>query len=200
MDWLNENSGVVALVAAILTVAMLGLCLFLIFDLRGRIAVQRLKFLGFYSTELDSRRNYAEIMIGNKSLNDMGISELGIKNGKTSFNLTSLYREKAGLAGDARIVIEQRSAIRFCLTVEELKKVLMDGRNGRKVLRTIKVYAVDNTGTLYKGKVNSVKKLLKDVTAAEKRGEWLTPPSAPKAPAPRAEEEVQPQQEPSQES
>lgn len=168
MEWLNENSGLVALLSAIVIVALVAACLALVFNLRGKIAVQRLNFLGFYSAELDSRKNYAEIVIGNKSLNDLAISELGIKNGKMSFNLTSLYREKENLTEDARIFIRQRSAIRFRLSVDELKKVLMDGKGGKKVLRTLKVYVVDATGTLYQGRIGAVGKLLRDLMYAER--------------------------------
>lgn len=179
MEWLNENSGLVALLSAIVIVALVAVCLILVFNLRGKIAVQRLNFLGFYSAELDSRKNYAEIVIGNKSLNDLAISELGIKNGKMSFNLTSLYREKENLSEDARIFIRQRSAIRFRLSVEELKKVLMDGKGGKKILRTLKVYVVDATGTLYQGRIGAVAKLLRDLTYAERGAEREKNPPAP---------------------
>ena len=179
MEWLNENSGLVALLSAIVIVALVAVCLVLVFNLRGKIAVQKLNFLGFYSAELDSRKNYAEIVIGNKSLNDLAISELGIKNGKMSFNLTALYREKENLSEDARIFIRQRSAIRFRLSVEELKKVLMDGKGGKKILRTLKVYVVDATGTLYQGRIGAVAKLLRDLMYAERGAEREKNPPAP---------------------
>lgn len=180
MEWLNENSGLVALLSAIVIVALVAVCLILVFNLRGKIAVQKLNFLGFYSAELDSRKNYAEIVIGNKSLNDLAISELGIKNGKMSFNLTALYREKENLSEDARIFIRQRSAIRFRLSVDELKKVLMDGKGGKKVLRTLKVYVVDATGTLYQGRIGAVGKLLRDLMYAERGTErgGVNPPDS----------------------
>lgn len=171
MDWLNQNSGIIVLITAILTIALLAFVIYLVFSLRSKIAVQRLKFLGFYSTDVNSRANFAEFTVGNKSLNDVGISEIGIKNGKVAFNLTELFKAKKGMKKDARIVLEQRSSISFRLTADELKKVLVDGKNGKKVLNTLRVYAVDLTGTLYQGKVPAVRKLLADLVAAEKRGD-----------------------------
>lgn len=170
MEWLNENSGVVVLVTAIVTIVLVALCVVLMFDLRSKIAVQRLKFLGFYSTEVDSRKRYAQITVGNKSLNDVSIIEIGVKNGKTNFDLTALYKVKANLGEDVRVVIQQRSNLTFRLEVEELKKVLMDGKNGKKVLKTLQVYVVDVTGTLYHGRTPALRRLLKDVLTAEKDG------------------------------
>ncbi len=170
MEWLNENSGVIVLVTAIVTIVLVALCVVLMFDLRNKIAVQKLKFLGFYSTEVDSRKRYAQITVGNKSLNDVSIIEIGVKNGKTNFNLTALYKAKANLGQDVRIVIQQRSNLTFRLEVEELKKVLIDGKNGKKLLKTLQVYVVDITGTLYHGRTSALKCLLRDVLTQEKDG------------------------------
>ena len=92
------------------------------------------------------------------------MAELGIKNGKVNYDLTELYKEKKGMAADARIVIEQRSAISFTLSAEELKKVLIDGADGKKILKGLKIYAVDLTGNLYQGRAAAVKKLLAELT------------------------------------
>ena len=139
MEWLNENSGILVLVSAVISIALLVLCVWLIYSLKSKIAVQRLNFLGFYSSDLETHENYAEITVGNKSLNDVGVAELGIKNGKVNYDLTELYKEKKGMAADARIVIEQRSAISFTLSAEELKKVLIDGADGKKILKGLKI-------------------------------------------------------------
>ena len=64
---------------------------------------------------------------------------------------------------ETRIVIEQRSSITFTVSAEDLTKVLVDGKNGKQVLKTLRVYAVDLTGTLYQGKVPAVKKLLNEL-------------------------------------
>ncbi len=164
MEWLNENSGILVLVSAVISIALLVLCVWLIYSLKSKIAVQRLNFLGIYSSDLETHENYAEITVGNKSLNDVGVAELGIKNGKVNYDLTELYKEKKGMAADARIVIEQRSAISFTLSAEELKKVLIDGADGKKILKGLKIYAVDLTGNLYQGRAAAVKKLLAELT------------------------------------
>ncbi len=199
MDELNQNIGLIMLILALVLIVLMAVCLFFQLDLRSKIATQRLKFLGFYSAQLDSRERYAEIVIGNRSLNDLGITELGIKNGKMTFDLTALYRRKAGLKEDARIAIEQRSSLQLRLTVEELSKALIEGKNGKKILKTLKVYAVDVTGALYEGKVKALKSLLEDAIRAEKEGVALpasAPVHPPVSPAELLAEEAPVQDEP----
>ena len=94
MEWLNENSGILVLIIGIIVVAMLALSIFLVMGLRNSIAVQKLKILGLFAVDFDSRDRYAEITVANKSLNEVGIAELGIQNGITNFDLTALYKEK----------------------------------------------------------------------------------------------------------
>ena len=76
---------VTALVAVAVTVSIL-----MIVNLRNKIAVQKLKFLGFYSQDTLTRENYAEFVVGNKSLNEVGIAEMGLKNGSVTFDLPAL--------------------------------------------------------------------------------------------------------------
>lgn len=168
MEWLNEHSGLLVLISAILIVVLIILAIFLMIDLRNRIAVQRLKFLGLSSVDFDTRERYAEITVGNKSLNEVGLAEFGISNGIVNYDLTPLYKEKNGLRPDTRIVVEQRSAITFRLSVEELKKTLLDGE--KKKLKKLRVYAIDLTGNRYRGSLSSVKKLLATVLTEEKKG------------------------------
>lgn len=163
MEDLNKYAGLIALIAVVVTIVLSGLTIFLIISLRNKIAVQRLKFLGFYSTDADTRETFAEFTVGNRSLNEVGISELGIKNGKVNFNMTKRYKRERNMKPDTRIVIEQRSSITFKVSAEDLMKVLVDGKNGKQVLKTLRVYAVDLTGTLYQGKVPAVKKLLNEL-------------------------------------
>ena len=75
MEWLNENSGIIVLIASIILVALIGVVVWLLLRLHSKIAVQRLNFLGFYSVDDSTRRRYAGLTIGNKSLNDVGITE-----------------------------------------------------------------------------------------------------------------------------
>ena len=167
MNWVNENSGVIVLIMSIVIIAMTAVVLWLLFYLKSKIAVQKLTFLGFYSIQLDERNSYAQFTVGNKSLNDVGIAEFGIRNGKVNFNITSLYREKAGIGRDAKIVIEQRGSVSFQLTAEELKKAIVIGQNGKPAVKTLRLYAVDLTGTLHQGTVHGVRKLLKELNAQE---------------------------------
>lgn len=159
MDWLNEGVGLIVLIASVIIILLLAVALFLIFNLRSKIAVQRLKFLGFFSADAITREHFAEITVGNRSLNEVAVLELGIRNGKVSYDLTDLYKEKNGIGKDVRVVIEQRSALRFVLTEEELRMLLVDEKRGKR-LGTLRMYVVDLTGTLYQGRIPAVRKLL----------------------------------------
>lgn len=160
MEWLNENVGFVVLISAILIIVLIGFVIGAVFMLHRRLAVQRLYFLGMQSLDTETRARYASITVGNRSLNDVAIAELGVLNGKVSFNLTELYRQKNSLTENARIAVEQRSSLCFQLTEEELKKLFLLGKNGKRVLKRIRVYAVDSTGNLYRKSVPNVRKLL----------------------------------------
>lgn len=166
--WLNENAGIVVLIFGILTIALLAVMLWLVFTLRNRFAVQRLKFVGLYATDVETRTDYAALTVGNRSVSEIAIKELGIKNGGVAFNLTALYKRKEGLDEKARIVIEQRRSIGFCLEREELWALLTDGKKGKE-LKTLRLYAIDLTGNVYQGRIPAVKKLLAGILAAEKK-------------------------------
>lgn len=189
--WLNENAGIVVLIFGILTIALLAVMLWLVFTLRNRFAVQRLKFVGLYATDVETRTDYAALTVGNRSVSEIAIKELGIKNGGVAFNLTALYKRKEGLDEKARIVIEQRRSIGFCLEREELWALLTDGKKGKE-LKTLRLYAIDLTGNVYQGRIPAVKKLLAGILAAEKNAAKNGAPAsfAPKpvetAPAPVA--------------
>lgn len=177
---LSEILLVIMLVVSALTVIAVAVVIFLLVNLRNKIAVQKLKFLGFYAQDTLSRENYAEFVVGNKSLNEVGIAEMGLRNGTVTFDLTGLYKRRAGLRKDDRLVIEQRSSIRFRLSEEDLASVLVDGKKG-KMLGSLKIYCVDLTGTLYTGKLNGVKKLAQKVLNDIENGKYLSAP-VPEAP------------------
>ena len=169
MEWLNANNGIITVVFSILILILAGICIWILIGLRNKIAVQKLSFTGFYSINKDSRQCYAGLTIGNKSLNDLGLCELGIQNGNINFPLTDLYKKEKSMKDDARIVIEQRSAIAFNLSCDELKKLVVEV-NGKTFLKTLRLYAVDLTGTVYRGKIPAVKKLLVSLLNEEKTG------------------------------
>lgn len=178
--WLNENAGIVVFVFGVLTLALLVTVLWLVFTLRNRFAVQRLKFVGLYATDVDDRTDYASLTIGNRSISEIALKELGVKNGRIAFNLTSLYRKKEGLDEKTHIVIEQRRSIGFRLEREELLALLVDGKRG-KVLRTLRLYAIDLTGNVYEGRIPAVRKLLAQLLAGAPAKE-PAPSAVPAAP------------------
>lgn len=167
MEWLNENSGLLILVLSIIIIALIGISIWLLFNLRNKIAVQKLKFTGFYSLNKDTKRRYAGLTIGNKSLNDVGLDELGIQNGKVNIPLTEVYKNQEAMQHDARIVLEQRNAIKFELSCKELLQIVLE-KNGTKRVKTLRLYAVDSTGTVYRGKIPAVKKLVRELLAENK--------------------------------
>lgn len=187
MDWLNEHIGLVVVITAVIIVLLVIVTICMLYSLRNKIAVQRPKFLNFYATDVDTRERYGQCIIGNRSLNEVGLAEIGIRNGKVSFDLTDLYKEKKNIAKDVRIVLEQRSSIQFVLTEEELTKLLVDGKNG-KVLKSLYLYCVDLTGNLYKGKIRSVRRLLYEIANPLKKQTEMGGHLPPELKNPAAEE------------
>ena len=169
MKWLNENSGVVVLIFSIIIIALIALSVCLLFSLHRKIATQKLKFVGFYSVNRDTKKRYASLTIGNKSINDIIINEIGIRNGKVNFPLTDVYRRRNSLTQNARITIEQRNSLNLELHCEELRQFVLE-KNGKTILQTLRIYAIDTTGTTYSGKIPTVKKLMVEMLKAEKNG------------------------------
>lgn len=171
---------VLVLVAALVVAGAAIICLLI--GLRNKIAVQKLKFLGIYAQDPLSREIYAELTVGNKSLNEVALSQIGLRNGKISFDFTAAYKQKAALAPEARIVVEQRSSIKFRLSEEELSRILVDGKKG-KVLKKLSIYCVDLTGTCYTGNLSVVRKLAQKVLEDYNQGRIPMPimvsPAAP---------------------
>lgn len=187
MDGLNENAGLIILIVAVVLIAILGVIIWLLVEMRRRLAVQRLKFIGQFSADPDTRRMVANITVSNRSLNDITITELGLRNGKINFNYTEVYKRQSKLSKDARVVVGQRDAIRFSLSAEELVKTLIQNNKGKVVLKSVYVYAMDSTGIAYMGRVSDVRKLLAELA---KNGVDYLPPAfdtasaAQSAPAP----------------
>ena len=167
--WLNENAGVIVFAVGIVAIVMLGISLWILLALRSQFCVQKLKFIALYATDRVSRAQYASLTIGNRSVREVAVKEIGIKNGGVAFDLTALYRSKKGLADQAHIVIEQRASIDFSLSLDELKGLLLDGRSDGKGFRlgTLRLYAIDLMGNLYQGRIAPVKKLLADALRAQ---------------------------------
>lgn len=172
---LSEILLVIILVVSALAVIGIALAILFLVNLRSKIAVQKLKFLGFYSQDKDTRENYAEFVVGNRALNEVGIAELGLKNGAVTFDLTALYKKKAGLRREDKLMVEQRSSLQFRMSEEELASVLADGKNGKR-LGTLKMYCVDFTGTLFTGRVKGVSILAKKVLAEVNQGKIVPKP------------------------
>ena len=169
MEWLNANAGILIVVFSVILVALGGLCTYLLFSLRKKFIIQKLNFNGLYSVDKDTRQQYASLTIGNKSLNDLSITELGVQNGKVNIEFTSICKNQNEVGNDARIVIEQRSAISFKLNCNDLRKIVIN-RNGKNILKKLQLYALDITGTVYRGKIPAIKKLIKELLIAEKNG------------------------------
>ena len=182
--WLNENAGVVVLILGILAVAMLAVALWLLFSLNSRFAAQRLKFTGFSAMDVNTRAVYAALTVGNRSVSEIALKEIGIKNGNVAFDLTALYKRKTGMGERAYIVIEQRRSIGFRLEQEELGMLFPEaGQGGR--LKTLRLYALDLTGNVYEGRIPAVKKMLASLSSG---GAAFKKPAVPAIPQPPVRE------------
>ncbi|MBE7086715.1 MAG: hypothetical protein E7369_00260 [Clostridiales bacterium] len=171
MAFLNENAGVVTLIIGIFVVAGLVATLYFLLDMRRKLAVQKVKFLGLNGVDYEGRKVFAKIVVGNKSVNDVSLVELGVKNGKVSFNLTPLYNSKKGVAIGEKIVMEQRSVVTLRLEEAELKKLFVLNKKGVKVVGQIRAYAIDSTGNLFKGRLFEVERLVKSLIKQENGGD-----------------------------
>lgn len=167
--WLNENAGVMILIIGIAVITMMGIALWILFGLRSQFCVQKLKFTALYAVDRVTRVQYASLTIGNRSVREIALKELGVKNGRVSFDLTALYRAKAGLADREHIVIEQRSSIDFSLSQDELKTLLTDSKN--LFPGSLRLYAIDLTGNMYQGRIGAVRKLLAETLRVGKTEE-----------------------------
>ena len=88
--WLNENAGVMILIIGIAVITMMGIALWILFGLRSQFCVQKLKFTALYAVDRVTRVKYASLTIGNRSVREIALKELGVKNGRVSFDLTAL--------------------------------------------------------------------------------------------------------------
>lgn len=174
MEKLNENVGLILIIVAVVLLVVLGIIIWLLVEMKKKLAVQRLKFIGHFAADPDTRRMVANITVSNRSLSDITITELGLRNGKVNFDYTDVYKHQNKLNKDARVVVGQRDAIRFTLSAEELVKTLIQSRNGKVVLKKISVYAMDSTGIAYMGTVKDVKRLLSELS---KNGIDFLPPA-----------------------
>ena len=200
MEWFNENAGIMVLFLIIISIVAFVVLILLAVSLRSRIAVQRLKIVGFYSRDVATQENYAEFTIGNRSLNDVGVKEIGIQNGKINRDLTALYMQKANLNEGTRIVIDQRGSLTFRMTEKELADFLLN-RDKRRMLSRLRLYVVDLPGNVYYGRVSAVRKLLSEYLKRLKENGTPILPESGKAEAPKpAETPEEPQPVPAPES
>lgn len=202
MDKLNANAGLIVIIVAVLFAVVTGVVIWMLISIHGKLAVQRLKFIGQFSADPDTRRMVANITVSNRSLSDVTITEIGLRNGKVNFNYTELYKQQSNLNKDARVVVGQRDAIRFTLSAEDLAKSLIQNYKGKIVLNSVYVYAMDSTGISYKGKVPDIKKLLAEIAkngvdylppAFEGQNAQARPAQAPKSAAPQGAHTPNPQ-------
>ena len=173
MEFLNNNAGIISLIFGILAVVGVVVTLIYLLDMRKKIAVQKVKFLGLNEVDLQNRKAFAKIVVGNKSVNDMALIEFGVRNGKVSFNLTGTYNAKKGVSETERIVIEQRNTVTICLDENELQQFYTLNKKGKKVVSKIYAYAVDSTGNYFVGRLKEVERLVKALVRPNKDGGFL---------------------------
>ncbi|MDE6274102.1 MAG: hypothetical protein K2L87_03535 [Clostridiales bacterium] len=169
MNWLEEHSGLLVLICSVLIIALLAVIIYAVCDVRKKIASQKINFLGLYEVDPNTHVAYAKLTFGNKSINNLGITELGIKNGGVNIPFTAEFRAQKRLGDTARIIIEPRCAIDLLLDTAMLRKVVFE-KNDKKVLKTLRLYAIDVAGTCYQGKAKAVKRLVHELMVADENG------------------------------
>ena len=187
MEQLNEYAGLIAIVSFGVLFLLCDIVICMLISLSKKLSVQRLKFMGQFSADPDTRKVVADITVSNRALYDVTVTELGLINGKVNFSFTDVYKKQNKLAEEASIVVGQRGAIRLILSAEDLAKALVQNARGKVILKKIYFYAMDSAGISYKGKIPNVRKLL--VQIAKSGVDYLPPAfkvrsanqSAPKA-------------------
>lgn len=164
--FINENAGIIILIFGILILAALGVLLWLTYAVHRRFASVRLQFTGLQASDLNAGGAYAALIVGNNSVREIALQELGVRCGNVAYDLTAVYKRQQGLGEEAHVVIEQRRSIRFRLDGEALASL---GAGSKKRVK-LRLYAVDLTGNVYGGRIRAVERMLAALPPASAEG------------------------------
>lgn len=104
------------------------------------------------------KKTYA-VIVSNKSMNDAGITAVGVVSGLKYFDFKDTYREMNEVSGDT-LVIMPRSPIKLVLETEDLERLIFSNLKNGKFL-PVKIYVIDSTGTIFLQRAKNFHKILK---------------------------------------
>ncbi len=103
-------------------------------------------------------KTYA-VIVSNKSMNDAGITAMGLVSGLKYFDFKETYKAANDVSGETLIVMP-RTPVKLVLCPEEVEKLVFSNLDSGKFL-PIKTYVIDSTGNIFLQRAKNLQKILK---------------------------------------
>lgn len=185
MENFRQNAPVIMVVLAAVMLIMLVVVLIAVFKLVKNLVNRRFGFHEYKEVERESGRELFSVVVANRSLSDVAVSEIGIavkgKKGLKYFDFQNNYRAENRISEESRPVISQRSSLKLSVSAEEAEALLFPNVDGK--YKKTYVYVVDSAGNLSRARAKNLDKVLKaDFAvalrdAAFRKAERLTAPT-----------------------
>ncbi len=104
------------------------------------------------------KKTYA-VIVSNKSMNDAGITSVGLVSGLKYFDFKETYKAENNVTGDTLIVMP-RTPVKLVLCPQEVEKLVFSNLNQGKFL-PVKTYVIDSTGNIFLQRAKNLQKILK---------------------------------------
>ena len=157
MEWLKENQALVMVILFLAVIALAVVVLVLCNKIYKNFYVKKFSF-----TDLLEETDGADtitLIIGNKSLNDVTVSALGMSNGLSSFDYIREYRRQANIQEGGKVVIPSRSTVSLRIDRKDVESAVM--KDFALPPKKLSAYVIDAYGGLCKGKVRVISKQFK---------------------------------------
>ena len=147
MEQINQYLPLVIAVGVIVVIALM-----IVIALGQRKLFKNIISNKFSMTDIEEvnihtgKKTYA-VIVSNKSMNDAGITAVGVVSGLKYFDFKDTYREMNEVSGDT-LVIMPRSPIKLVLETEDLERLIFSNLKNGKFL-PVKTYVIDSTGTIF---------------------------------------------------
>ena len=159
MEQINQYLPLVIAVSVIVVIALM-----IVIALGQRKLFKNIISNKFSMTDIEEvnihtgKKTYA-VIVSNKSMNDAGITAVGVVSGLKYFDFKDTYREMNEVSGDT-LVIMPRSPIKLVLETEDLERLIFSNLKNGKFL-PVKTYVIDSTGTIFLQRAKNFHKILK---------------------------------------
>lgn len=159
MEQINQYLPLVIAVGVIVVIALM-----IVIALGQRKLFKNIISNKFSMTDIEEvnihtgKKTYA-VIVSNKSMNDAGITAVGVVSGLKYFDFKDTYREMNEVSGDT-LVIMPRSPIKLVLETEDLERLIFSNLKNGKFL-PVKTYVIDSTGTIFLQRAKNFHKILK---------------------------------------